>query len=231
MHVELDHMDAAEQKQKAADGDVSLNNAPSRHLSDGFVGGKACSRMRRPSLSDVPDEFSVNQLEEPNECDLTMPYSEIVTIPGVSDVPQLHGCDCEELPPPPSMGRSRKRTRKKKPNAVISLISPHKLLIVSEDLCALFRYTVESEISGRAVKLLQGPRTDPTLIVAGIKGSALGASMVKNVILYDREGNAMELEASFSPYQSGDESLAGCLLELNQIEGATAMDVDDAKGC
>ena len=166
------------------------------------------------TMSDF-DEVSFNPEYESEECDLKMPYSEIVTTAGVSDIPQLHGFESEELPPAPSMGRLRRKSAPKaKPQAVVSLIAPHKLLIVSEDFCALFGYSVESEICGRAIKILQGPKTDPSVLIPGIKGAALGATTRRSVTLYDRDGKGLELEATLSPYQSGDESLAGCLLEL-----------------
>lgn len=209
--------DAQAQEGPGEDSKRILKNKPRRNMSDGDMGAKRSSPFRRPSMSDVSFEITANPDDGPVECDLTMPYSEIVTIAGVSDIPQLFGGEDEELPPPPSMGKLPRRAPILKPKAVVSLIAPHKMLIVSEDFCSLFGYSVESEICGRAVKVLQGPRTDPSTLVSGIKGSALGSSTRRNIILYGREGNDMELEACFSPYQSGDESLAGCLLELHPI--------------
>ena len=186
-----------------------------RNLSVHDMGGKK-RPLQRSSTSDLTDEASATPTEELGECDLNLPYAEAVTIAGVSDIPVLHPTVDEEAPPALSRTRNRKpAVAKPKLNAVVSLIAPHKLLILSKDFCDLFGYAVEAEICGRAVKILQGPRTDPCALSSAIKSCAAGTSSARNVVLYDRDGNDIEVEASFSPYLSGDESLAGCLLEVS----------------
>ncbi len=172
------------------------------------------------SMSDLTDESSASATDvSASECDLKMPYAEIVTIAGVSDIPMLSGQEMEEVPPAPSSGRRSKTAMPKpKPRAVVSLVSPHKLLMLSKDFCELFGFSVESEICGRAVKVLHGPRTDTGLLVSAIKNAAVMVSTTcTNVVLYDREGTDIELEIKFSPYMSGDEALAGCLIELSPL--------------
>jgi hypothetical protein len=147
-----------------------------------------------------------------------MPYSEIVTIAGVSDIPILYGQKDEKVPPAPSRGRvSKASAPKPKPRAVVSLVSPHKLLMLSQDFCELFGFSADSEICGRAVKILQGPRTDPIGLIAGIKDSALSSTTRRTLVLYDRGGRDFELEVQFSPYLGSDEVLSGCLLELSPV--------------
>ncbi len=174
-------------------------------------------RLQRSSMSDLTDELSASATDvSASECDLKMPYTEIVTIAGVSDIPILHGQEIEEVPPAPLSGRrSTTAAPKQNPKAIVSLVSPHKLLMLSKEFCELFGFSVEGEICGRALKVLHGPRTDPGLLVSAIKNAALASTSCANVILYDRDGTDIELEIKFSPYMSGDEALAGCLMELS----------------
>ena len=195
---------------------------PRRNMSVSDMNAKrpAFLKLKRSSMSDVTDESSASANDvSGSECDLKMPYSEIVAIAGVSDIPLLHGQEIDEVPPAPSSGwRSKTARIKPKPKAVVSLVSPHKLLMLSKDFCELFGFSIdESEICGRAVKILQGPRTDPVMLVAAIKNAAMGSTTCTNMVLYDREGTDMELEVKFSPYMSGDEALAGCLMELSPV--------------
>jgi PAS domain S-box-containing protein len=177
-------------------------------------------KLKRSSMSDVTDESSAfaNDVSG-SECDLKMPYSEIVAIAGVSDIPILHGQEIDEVPPAPSSVRRSKPAMapKPKPKAIVSLVSPHKLLMLSQDFCELFGYSVESEICGRAVKILHGPRTDPGLLVSAIKNAAMASTTCTNVVLYHRDGNDIEVEIKFSPYMSGDGALAGCLMEVSPV--------------
>ncbi len=208
--------------------DVRTNASakPRRNMSVGDMDAKRPGifklRLQRSSMSDLSDESSAFATDvSASECDLKMPYAEIVTIAGVSDIPILSGQEMEEVPPAPSSGRRPKTARPKpKPRAVVSLVSPHKLLMLSKDFCELFGFSVESEICGRAVKILQGPRTDPDLVVSAIKNAAMASTTCTNVVLYDREGTDIELEIKFSPYMSGDEALAGCLMELSPLSVA-----------
>jgi hypothetical protein len=103
------------------------------------------------------------------------------------------------------------------------MVSPHKLLIISEEFCELFGYSVSGgEICGRAVKMLQGPRTDPCTLVAGIKSAALASTTSSDMILYTRDGEEVEVRVTFSPYVCGDATLAGCLLELELSSAPSA---------
>jgi hypothetical protein len=186
-----------------------------KHHSNNDMAAKSTSQLQR-SWGDLTDKTSAPADDHACECDLTMPYSEIVTIAGVSDIPQLDLNGIDEVPPAPLRGRRSKiAAPKPKPTAVVSMVSPHKLLIVSEDFCELFRYSVSgAEICGRAVKMLQGPRTDPGIIVAGIKSAALASTTRSDLTLYTGGGEELELRVTFSPYVCGDDTLAGCLLEV-----------------
>ncbi len=99
-----------------------------------------------------------------------------------------------------------------------SLKYPHKLLIVTRDFCDLFGYTaVDSEICGRDLKTLFGPRTDPAAISLGMQSTAMIETASHRVALYRRDGDCVEVDATFSPYLSDSATLAGCLLDLRAV--------------
>ena len=192
-------------------------NIPKRSFSFQESGPK--KGCLRSFMSDLTDEVSVTPIEDLGEVDINLPYAEIVTIAGVSDIPILCSLNDEEHDEPPGPGlskrlRSRRAAPPPAPKAVVSLVAPHKMLIISKDFCDFFGYTVEEEICGRAVKILQGPRTDPTALTSAIKSCATGLTTSKSVVLYGRDGTEVEVEATFAPYFGGEETLAGCLVEL-----------------
>ena len=87
--------------------------------------------------------------------------------------------------------------------AVIPLVSPHKLLVLDKGFCDLFGYSgrSEAEICGRAIKSLQGPRTDPAATTCGINNCAAGFTTRVRLVLYDRDGREFGVDETFSPYQ------------------------------
>ena len=98
--------------------------------------------------------------------------------------------------------------------------APHKLLIVTEGFCELFGYSAaESEICGRDLKVLFGPRTDSAAISLGMKSAAMIEATLFIVALYKRDGDCVQVEATFSPYMSDSDTLAGCLLDLRAVVG------------
>ena len=113
--------------------------------------------------------------------------------------------------------------RRKKSNtmsaakALVSLTSPHKLLIITKEFCDLFGYSADSEICGRALKTLVGPRTDLSALAAGMQSVAMIEVACYSLALYNRNGEDVKVEVTFSPYMSDSETLAGCLLELVAI--------------
>ena len=219
---EEDVDDAGMSGGKEAFKEKSLKNVPRRNLSFQESSTKK-GFFRRSSMSDLTDEVSVTPIEDLGEVDINLPYAEIVTIAGVSDIPILcslnESAEQHDEPPGPSPGlskrlRSRRAAPPPAPKAVISLVAPHKMLIISKDFCYFFGYTVEEEICGREVKILQGPRTDPTALTSAIKSCATGSTTSRSVVLYGRDGTEVEVEATFAPYFGMEESLAGCLVEL-----------------
>jgi hypothetical protein len=67
------------------------------------------------------------------------------------------------------------------------------------------------------MKILQGPRTDPVLLVSAIKNTAMASTTISHTVLYDRGGAEIELVIKCSPYMSGDEPSTNCLMELSRI--------------
>jgi hypothetical protein len=156
-----------------------------------------------------------------SELEFQMKYFELVTIAGVSDIPELCPLDDKyEMPTAPCAGHSTPFSARAKPLAsvILSLQYPHRLLIVTQDFCDLFRYTIESEICGRALKTLYGPRTDQGAIESSIRSVAMNKVTCYSIVLYNRDGEGLQVKARFSPFLSDTETLAGCLLELSPAD-------------
>ncbi len=191
---------------------------PRRNLSVSDMNAPRGHRLQHSSLSDLTVETFTQSPNEPiHELEFQMKYCEVVTIPGVSDIPDLYSLDDEcDLPSAPFGGHTVSFSERSKPQAsvVLSLHYPYKLLIVTQDFCDFFRYTVDSEICGRALKTLYGPRTDSSAIESGIHGVAMNDAICNTIVLYNRDGEGVQVKARFSPFMSDPETLAGCLLEL-----------------
>ena len=91
--------------------------------------------------------------------------------------------------------------------------SPHSLLFVNKEFCDLLGYG-ESEICVRGLKDLVGPRTDVAALVSGMQTAARIETVQHHIFIYNRHGQAICMAATFSPFLSDRETLAGCLLEL-----------------
>ena len=150
------------------------------------------------------------------ECKLQ--YCELVAIPGVGDIPKLYEEDVDIVQPSApfvGIGCRKSNTRANLAQAVVSLKSPFKFLIVTKDFCELFGYTrIDSEICGRDIKTLFGPRTDISAIFAGMQSAAMVNEACHSVALYNRDGDVVQVDMKFSAYLSDSDTLAGCLLEF-----------------
>ena len=190
---------------------------PRRTLSVNDSSGKRGARLRRSSLSDLTDE-SCSAKEEIlfPEIVPSLKYSEFVTVAGVSDIPMLYQDDTDDgqLPLAPCAVARRKSKPKPTAKALVSLTSPHKLLIVTKEFCDLFGYFVDSEICGRALKTLVGPRTDLSAVLSGMQSVAMIDIACFSLALYNRDGEEVKVEVTFSPYMSDSETLSGCLLDV-----------------
>jgi hypothetical protein len=194
-----------------------------RNLSISDISGKRGGRALRRSVSDLTDESSGSgtDIGACSDFELQIPYSEMVVIAGVCDVPELWYIQNDGDPPSaPIGGRGLRSHKQQRANAkaVFSLHSPHKLLIVTQDVCDLFGYVVVSEICGRALTTLFGPRTDRSAIASGIQSVAMNTVAHHDIVLYNREGEGLMVTATFSPLLSDAETLAGCLLELSPAD-------------
>jgi hypothetical protein len=196
---------------------------PQRCLSVGDMHGRSARRLLQGSLSDLTDESSSPKLKESDsEFEFPMNYCEVVTVAGVSDIPEFCTFEDEyDLPTAPYAGYTTPTSARTKLQAsvILSLHFPHKLLIVTQGLCDLFRYTVDSEICGRALKTLYGPRTDADAIATAIHNVAVNkaTSHPIGLVLYNRDGEGVQVMARFSAFLSDAETLAGCLLELSPV--------------
>jgi hypothetical protein len=205
----------------SSDGDTQ--SKPGGNATAGDMSAKCSLCHQISSLSDLADEISMPADDNKSECYRMILESEIVSIEGVSEIPQLHSKDIDQVPCCASGVRSIESViPMPHPKAVVSLVSPYKLIIVSKEFGSLFGYSVENEICDRAVKILQGPRTDPTLLASSIKGAALASTRISSLVLYDRAGRDIELDITFSPFLSGDAAgLVGCLMELSLVPGGS----------
>ncbi len=197
----------------------ATKNQVRKNLSVSDMNAPRGFRLRHSSLSDLTGEtFSPSPSGSISELEFQMNYSELVTIAGVSDIPELCPFEDEyDMPCAPCAGHSASFSARSKQLAsgIVSLQFPHKLLIVTQDFCDLFRYTIDSEICGRALKTLYGPRTNPSAIESGLRSVALNEATIHTIVLYNRDGEGVQVKARFSPFLSDAETLAGCLLELS----------------
>jgi hypothetical protein len=175
--------------------------------------------LRRRASSDltigVPssqnDEFLVR-------IESKLQYSELVSEAGIGDIPDFYNF-MEEIPPTaPICGMRRQLPTKPQAKAVISLMSPHKFVIVTQSFCDLFNFQGGSETCDRSFKMIVGPQTDLAAISSGFQCAANVECCVNKLILYNREGKGRELEVSFSPFLLDSETLAGCLLEIHNLD-------------
>ena len=194
-----------------------LNCLPMRRsLSDADIKGKRRGSLFQNSMGEL-------SLEQHRSADSLMSglggklkYCDFVTVAGVSDIPALV-TENEQEPVGISFTRlADLKNRRSNLRVVVSLLPPHKLLVVTQELCAFFGYldARESEICGRPLHTLFGPRTDQATIESGIQHTAHLVASQHTVVLYNRDGQDVEVAATFSPYLSDRDTLAGCLLEL-----------------
>jgi hypothetical protein len=106
-----------------------------RNLSISDMSGRRGGRALRRSVSDLTDESSGSGTDIGARSDLEcqIPYSEMILIAGVSDVPELWRIQDDQDPPSAPIGGRGLRSQRQTANAkaVFSLHSPHKLLIVT----------------------------------------------------------------------------------------------------
>ena len=204
------------------DGDVPASKSaalpnlkPRRMLSSNDIKGKSGSFLKRSSWSDLT-EVSSNDEDTIIDMEFRLEYCEMVLVAGVSDIPEPFDLrdDHLQVQPCAPLGARKIDVAQSKAKAVVSLLSPYKLLNVTRAFCDLFGYMEDSDICGRSLKTLAGPRTDLAAIYNGLQRSAAIERTQQRIALYGRDGQHVDLEATFSPYLSDAETLSGCLLEL-----------------
>ena len=182
-------------------------------MSTNDMNGKRGSFLQRTSLSDLTDESSVAKEDDMAiEIVFHLEYHEPICVAGVSEIPEF--LETDEVPPSAPLGARKIAAVQACAKAVVSLLPPYKILIVTRAFCDLFGYLLDSDICGRSLKTLAGPRTDLAAIYNGLQRSAAIERTQQRIALYGRDGQHVDLEATFSPYLSDAETLSGCLLEL-----------------
>lgn len=197
---------------------------PGRTLSANDSAGKRRLRLRRSPLSDLGDESgAVHEDELIAGIEISVNYCELVTIAGVSDIPDIYTTSLDDNGPPRApimMARRKQLITAPTAKALISMTSPHKLLIVTKEFCDLFGYCADSEICGRALKTLFGPRTDISAVASGLQSVATIDDASYYIALYNCNGEDINMRVNFTPYMTDSQTLAGCLLEL--VPGETS---------
>ena len=106
--------------------------------------------------------------------------------------------------------------------AIVSLLKPHKILAASNEFLNTVGFT-SSQICGRSISSVFGPRTDTVRIMAAIKNTGHLETTEVNTVLYASNGREVDLCASFSPYfKSSEAHLGGCLLQIHFIQSGDA---------
>ena len=126
------------------------------------------------------------------------------------------------LPPPSKFSRNRLCSSSPLEasgfhGAVISLLKPHKILAVSDELLNTVAFEFD-QILGRSIQVLVGPKTDMIELSAAIKNTGHMQVAQINTVLYTSCGRELDVTAMLSPYvnvMSG--SLGGCVLRIDCI--------------
>ena len=156
---------------------------------------------------------------------LSEPYDEIdssFSCEVLFDDKSLRGSFNECLPSPSKFTRHKSMAYscmddKCCSGAIISILKPHKIITVSTEFLNTIEFS-SSQICGRSIGVLFGPRTDTSSFTAAIKNTGLCQSATIDTILNTSAGADLRVTASFSPYRRpSDRSLGGCLLQIDCI--------------
>ena len=152
----------------------------------------------------------------------SLPSSTAMTS-SVDDIEQLSEC-LNQLPPPEPLVVSKRQPpagaySRRAASASVSLTAPHCLLSVSKPLCQLLGYE-EEELSGRTIRILQGPKSNPKAFTSAIKSAALSTCRTERTTIYDKEGKELDATISCSPFFGADGMLAGCKMDISFHDGA-----------
>jgi hypothetical protein len=124
-----------------------------------------------------------------------------------------------ELPPPSKFSRSESTQTEIccRRGAIVSLLQPHKILAVAPDILSIAEFS-SSQIRGRSINVLFGPRADVAPLNSAIKNTAHGQSSTIDTVLCTSAGADLHVTVTFSPYhRPTDRCLGGCRLQIDCI--------------
>ncbi len=98
-------------------------------------------------------------------------------------------------------------------SAVISLSEPHKFMSVSDEICALFNFA-HDQIHGHSIEILQGPKTDTTLLSAAIKAAQMGQHCTVPLTIYRRDGSECDVTISCCAHIGEDGEVDGLRMDF-----------------
>ena len=101
--------------------------------------------------------------------------------------------------------------------AIVSLLKPHKILAASNEFLNTVGFT-SSQVCGRSISSIFGPRTDTVRIMAAIKNTGHLETTEVNTVLYASNGREVDLCATLRPHLvTSGRGIGGCLLQIRFI--------------
>ena len=127
----------------------------------------------------------------------------------------------EELPFPCKFKRNQpEEVPSCRHGVMISLINPHAVLAASDGFLEMTGFC-SSQVCGRSINTVFGPKTNTSEILAAIKNTSRLETTELNTVLYTSSGREIDLCAAVSPlYGKSGDCLRGCLLRINFINCA-----------
>ena len=128
--------------------------------------------------------------------------------------PAVSPTTCNPLPPPTRFRRSKPVPATSDDTIItVSADKCPKIIRVATELSQRFGYE-PSEICGRSLNILQGPKTDSKALHHAIKSACVFCPAALPLSLYSREGAERTMTVSCWPITSGDGEVTGCSLQI-----------------
>jgi hypothetical protein len=193
-----------------------------------------------PQTLKMDESVSCTEEEAPNEMKtifelkIAEAYFEVDVSSPVDDIfddKSFRGNFNDFLPPPSKFSRSKSMAYSLDgqtccSGAIVSILKPHKILTVSTEFLNATVYN-SSQICGRNINVLFGPKTDVSSLNSAIKNTGCGQSTTIDTVLSTSAGSDLHVTATFSPYhRPSDRSLGGCLLQIDCINCGDADSYD-----
>ena len=97
---------------------------------------------------------------------------------------------------------------------IVSPSKPHSILSISEGIADFLHFT-RDELSGRTIRVLQGPKSNPTALDAAIKASVIDGVKRVPFVFYSSSGAECEAIVNCAPLFEENAKICGCTLEIS----------------